>query len=134
MDGRTDTPSYRDARAHPKNGFGGKRGEKKRKRRKKIEIPSIHSDVIGTLNSGAAASPSVSEFPFSGSSTDDGDHNLNTGDPNQNDTDAQRDENEEVEEEERRETGTVKFAVYKTYWKVKCTQNASFCCCFEMIK
>ena len=46
--------------------------------------------------------------------------------PNQNDIDAQRDENEEVEEEERRETGTVKFAVYKTYWKVKCTQNASF--------
>ena len=39
--------------------------------------------------------------------------------PNQNDIDAQRDENEEVEEEERRETGTVKFAVYKTYWKVK---------------
>ena len=45
--------------------------------------------------------------------------------PNQNDIDAQRDENEEVEEEERRETGTVKFAVYKTYWKVKYTQNAS---------
>ena len=54
--------------------------------------------------------------------------------PNQNDTDAQRDENEEVEEEERRETGTVKFAVYKTYWKVKCTQNASFFGCFEMSK
>ena len=53
--------------------------------------------------------------------------------PNQNDIDAQRDENEEVEAEERRETGTVKFAVYKTYWKVNCTQNASFFGCFEMI-
>ena len=53
--------------------------------------------------------------------------------PNQNDIDAQRDENDEVEEEERRETGTVKFAVYKTYWKVNCTQNASFFGCFEMI-
>ena len=53
--------------------------------------------------------------------------------PNQNDIDAQRDENEEVEEEERRETGTVKFAVYKTYWKVKCTQNASCFGCFKMI-
>ena len=40
--------------------------------------------------------------------------------PNLNEAGEQRgdDEDDEEEEEERRETGRVKFAVYKTYWKV----------------
>ena len=39
--------------------------------------------------------------------------------PNLNEAGEQRgDDDDEEEEEERRETGRVKFAVYKTYWKV----------------
>ena len=42
--------------------------------------------------------------------------------PNLNEAGEQRgddhDDDGEEEEEERRETGRVKFAVYKTYWKV----------------
>ena len=44
------------------------------------------SDVIGTFNGGDTASPSISEFPFSGSSTDDGDHTTHiSGDHNTHD-------------------------------------------------
>ena len=54
--------------------------------------------------------------------------------PNPNEAGEQRgDDDDDEEEEERRETGRVKFAVYKTYWKVKYTPNASFFGCFEMI-
>ena len=49
--------------------------------------------------------------------------------PNLNDAGEQRgddDDGEEEEEEERRETGRVKFAVYKTYWKVTLYQFISW--------
>ena len=43
-----------------------------------------------------------------------------TGRNSPNEAGEQRgdDDDDEEEEEERRETGRVKFAVYKTYWKV----------------
>ena len=49
--------------------------------------------MIGTLNSGSVASPSASEIPFSGSSTDDGDLNQNIANKRRNNDNDKNNDN-----------------------------------------